>query len=199
MKRLLDGVHTWSIFSEEKQLDFNGLHLALAGSTVLVDPPPLTEDDAAAIEKLGRPSLIILTNKDHRRAAPAARDRFGAPIAIHELDRPLVDCEIDRTFGDGDTLAGALRVVRLSDAKSPGESALWWAARGILILGDALIGKPPGSLSLLPAAKFADAGRARAGVARLAEFPAIAVLVGDGVSILDDGAAVIRRFVDSAP
>jgi glyoxylase-like metal-dependent hydrolase (beta-lactamase superfamily II) len=195
MRELAPGIHSWARFSEEKRLDFNGLYLELAGGPLLVDPPPLGDDDAAEIERRGRPREIILTNKDHRRAAPAARERFGAPIAIHALDAPLIDCAIDRTFADGERLGGALEVMRVPDGKSPGESALWWAERRVLILGDALLGKPPGELSLVPAEKLADPARARAGVTRLAELEPEVVLVGDGVSLLAEGAAAIRRFL----
>src|SRR5437867_1292238 len=120
MKKLADSVHTWWVFSEEKQLDFNGYYLALGETAVLVDPPALSPEDIAEIEALGRPTEIILTNKDHRRQAPRARELFGAPIAIHAADRALIDCEVDRTFQDGEQLGGALQVVHVPDGKSPG-------------------------------------------------------------------------------
>jgi hypothetical protein len=64
----------------------------------------------------------------------------------------------------------------------------------VLILGDALIGKPPGALSLLPPEKFADPERARTGAARLAELDVDVVLVGDGVSILARGRSALETF-----
>ena len=69
--------------------------------------------------------------------------------------------------------------------------------RRLLILGDALIGKPPGSLSLLPDGKFEDSALARQGVSRLTELDVDVVLVGDGASILKGGGKAIRRFVAS--
>ncbi|MCC7381145.1 MAG: hypothetical protein IT384_04910 [Deltaproteobacteria bacterium] len=196
MRALLPGVHAWAHFSEEKQLDFNGLYLQLPGGTVLVDPPALPARDLAQIEALGRPSLILLTNKDHRRAAPEARARFGAPIAIHRRDAPLVDCSIDRTFEDDELLAGALEVISIPNGKSPGESALYWHERRVLILGDALIGRPAGALSLLPPEKYASVEKARQGLERLRSLAVDAVLVGDGVSILERGAERLAAFFE---
>ena len=126
-----------------------------------------------------------------------ARERFGARIVIHRRDRALIDCDVDDVYDDGDVLAGALEVVPVRDAKSPGESALWWRERRVLILGDALIGKPPGRLSLLPDEKFAQSDRARAGARALAALDANMVLVGDGVSILEGGSAALRAFAQS--
>jgi hypothetical protein len=40
MKPLLPGVWQWSWFSEEKQLNFNGLFLTVGEHKILVDPPP---------------------------------------------------------------------------------------------------------------------------------------------------------------
>jgi glyoxylase-like metal-dependent hydrolase (beta-lactamase superfamily II) len=194
VKRLADGIHTWAVYSQEKQLDFNGLHLQVGDERLLVDPVPF---DADEIDALGAPSLIVLTNKDHRRAAVEARARFGAPVWIHRRDQPLVGCEVDGVFDDGDVIAGALEVVPVHDAKSPGESALWWRERRILILGDALIGKPAGKLSLLPPDKFADPIKARAGAQALVELAPDMVLVGDGVSILEHGTAALRTFATS--
>lgn len=194
MRELLPGVRTWSVFSQEKGYDFNGWHLDLGGARVLVDPVPFNPQVAAAIERAGRPDLILVTNKDHRRAAPEARERWGAPILAHALDAPLLGAPVDRTFADGELLAGALRVVHIPDLKSPGECALHWEARRILLLGDALVGDPPGRLRMLPAAKFADLAAAqRSLIARLGALPVEALLLGDGASIAAGAEPVLRE------
>jgi glyoxylase-like metal-dependent hydrolase (beta-lactamase superfamily II) len=194
MRAILPSIWTWSRFSEEKLLDFNGWYVQLPGARLLIDPPLLSEGDAAEIGALGPPELIVVTNKDHRRGAPEARARFGAPIAVHQADAALLGCVADRTFVDGDRLGGALEVLQVPHAKSPGESALWWRERRILFLGDALIGKPAGSLSLLPPEKFPDPKLARRGVERLRGLPAEAILVGDGVPIVRHGAERLDAF-----
>jgi glyoxylase-like metal-dependent hydrolase (beta-lactamase superfamily II) len=197
MKSLGDDILQWSVFNAEKGYDFNGLHLRLADTCVLVDPVPMSDEVVAEVERRGRPSVIIITNKDHRRAAPEAGRRFGAPVLIHHLDRPQIDTPVDDSFDDGDLLGGELEVIRILDGKSPGESALWWARRRALIVGDAVIGKPPGGLGMLPDAKFRDPAAARRGVRKLATYPADVLLVGDGASITSGAAAVLEKFVSS--
>ncbi|MBI4951277.1 MAG: MBL fold metallo-hydrolase [Myxococcales bacterium] len=190
----MDGIYGWAVFSQEKQYDFNSLYLTLGDEAVLVDPVPFTEEDAAEMEKLGKPSTILITNKDHRRAAPEARKRFGARILVHAADAAELGCEADGTFVHGDLLFGSVLVVHVPDAKSPGESALWLASRRILIVGDALIGRPEGRLSLLPDLKYKDPAAARRGAARLAGLDAEIVLVGDGTPILSNGRAALEAF-----
>jgi glyoxylase-like metal-dependent hydrolase (beta-lactamase superfamily II) len=195
MNELFDGVLQWSVFSAAKQYDFNGLYLDLGHTRVLVDPPPMSEEAIAEVSRRGAPSKIIVTNKDHLRGAPLARERYGAPIAMHELDAELVDCVVDERFKGGDMVAGVLQVIAVPASKSPGESALYWSDRKILILGDALIGKPPGELSLLPDDKFADPMRARAGLNVFEGLEVEAILVGDGVSITEHAARALAPFL----
>lgn len=194
LRPLCPGVHTWSRFEESKGYDFNGHHLDLGDTRVLVDPVPFEPEVAGAIERLGRPSLVIVTNKDHRRAADDARRRWGARVLIHALDAPLLGIPVDGTFTDGELLAGALRVLHLPDQKSPGECALLWEARGTLILGDALVGEPAGRLRMLPDAKYADPARARKSlVRRLDGLSVERLLVGDGASLPSGAAPVLRE------
>ncbi|MBX3467328.1 MAG: hypothetical protein KF878_10595 [Planctomycetes bacterium] len=193
MKQVLDGVWTWSVFDEARQVDFNGYFVDTGAGRLLVDPVAWTPEVEAALERLGPPTEVVLTNKDHRRAAARARERFGAAVLVHALDRPLLDLAADRALDDGDLVAGALRVVHLSGQKSPGEMALHWQARRLLVLGDALWGKPAGRLTMLPDAKYADPAAARAGLQRLGGLDVDAVLVGDGAPIVSGAGAILRE------
>lgn len=194
MRELLDGIRVWSVWNEDRQLDFNGYLVELGGQRVAIDPVSPGPEDEQALAAAGL-DLVIVTNRDHRRAAPALRERAGARLLAPELDAPLLDVPVDGTFRDGELLGGALRVVHLPDQKSPGESALYWAERRVLFLGDALWGKPPGGLTMLPPAKYADPARARASLRRLLELEVDAVLVGDGTPILTGGGAALRAFL----
>jgi glyoxylase-like metal-dependent hydrolase (beta-lactamase superfamily II) len=87
-------------------------------------------------------------------------------------------------------------VIQLKDQKSPGESALFiQQGRGVLIVGDALIGKPAGFVSMLPADKYADIGKATEGLRRLLKYNFESLLVGDGVSILAGGKEAVERLL----
>jgi glyoxylase-like metal-dependent hydrolase (beta-lactamase superfamily II) len=91
-------------------------------------------------------------------------------------------------------LACELHAVAVADAKTPGETALHWPARQLLVLGDAAVGRPAGALSMLPSDKFADLAAARAGVAQLAAIDPSIILVGDGEDLLAGGTAALRAL-----
>ena len=71
MKQLLPGIWQWSWFSEEKQLDFNGLFLHVGEHKIVIDPPPMTAEASTLIRRQGQLDYIIVTNRDHAREASA--------------------------------------------------------------------------------------------------------------------------------
>lgn len=194
MKQLLPGIWQWSWFSEEKQLDFNGLFLNVGEHKIVIDPPPLTAEASTFVRRQGQLDYIIVTNRDHAREASACQADFRCQLQVPESDAPQMDLKVTRTFKDGELLPGGIWVIHLKDQKSPGESALFLQqGKGILIVGDALIGKPAGSLSLLPAEKYADAAKAKEGLRRLLKYNFDAILVGDGASILSGAKQAVEK------
>jgi glyoxylase-like metal-dependent hydrolase (beta-lactamase superfamily II) len=196
---VVDDVWRWSVWNEPRKLWFNGHLLRIGDAAILIDPVPAGEELAEAIEDAGARCgqwLCVVTNSDHRRAAAEARARFGAQVLVArgDADRTeLVELAPDDTLGDGDELAG-LRAIHLRDVKTPGEIALYWAARKLLVVGDAAIGRPSGALSMLAPSKFADHAAARASVAALAGLGPEIVLVGDGDDVLTGGAAALAAL-----
>ncbi|MCP9447501.1 MAG: hypothetical protein NNA22_08025 [Nitrospira sp.] len=67
---------------------------------------------------------------------------------------------------------------------------------GVLIVEDALIGKPAGGVGMLPADKYADAVKAKEGLRRLLQYEFDSLLVGDGASILTGAKPIVRRFLE---
>lgn len=198
MKTIAPGIQQWSWFSQEKQIDFNGLLLTANDHRILVDPPPMEAADRTAILKGPPVDYVLLTNRDHAREAESYRRDLKAKVYAPAADAPLMDLPIDKTFHDGELLPGGIWVIHLNDMKSPGESALFLdRGKGYLILGDALIGKPAGQLNLLPAEKFADVNKARQGLSRLLNYTFDTVLVGDGASILTEGKEAVRRALEA--
>jgi glyoxylase-like metal-dependent hydrolase (beta-lactamase superfamily II) len=194
MKQLLPGIWQWSWFSEEKQLDFNGLFLNIGEHKIVVDPPPMTAEASTFIRRQGQLDYVIVTNRDHAREAAACQADFRCQLFVPDADAPQMDLKPSRTFKDGELLPGGIWVVQLKDQKSPGESALFiQQGKGILIAGDALIGKPAGSLSMLTAEKYADAAKAKEGLRRLLKYNFDAILVGDGTSILTGAKQAVER------
>ena len=199
MDEILKDVYTWSVFSEEKKLNFNGYFIptqhALFGN-VVIDPPPVSDLDLAQMETLGSVQQILITNRNHIRWSCELQEKFDAEIRMNFADAQSEDRISDHNFGDGDMLAGFLKAVVIPDNKSPGETALYWEEKKILFLGDALIGKPPGEVSLLPPEKYADIEKSRAGIKVLDPLNFNSVLMGDGEPILTGGKKAIVRFLD---
>lgn len=196
MKLLLPDIWQWSWFSEEKQLDFNGLFFIVGEHRVLVDPPPLTPEARGLLRRTGPIDYIIVTNRDHERETTVCQNEFHCEVRVPAEDAPCMGLKPTRVFRDGELLPGGIWVVQLKGQKSPGESALYLERdKGVLIVGDALIGKPAGSVSMLPAERYADIGEAKMGLRRLLKYEFHSLLVGDGVSILAGAKQQVERFL----
>ncbi|RMH07897.1 MAG: hypothetical protein D6704_04115 [Nitrospirae bacterium] len=196
MTRLFPNIWEWSWFSAEKQLNFNGHFLQVGDHRILVDPPPLTSEDQTHIIQNGPLDYIIVTNRDHEREAASYKQVFHCQLFVPELDAPAMALPVDKTYRDGELLPGGIWVIQLEDQKSPGESALFLQqGNGILIVGDALIGNPPGTLSLLPPEKYADVTKARTGLRRLLRYAFDTVLVGDGTSVLSGAKPLVEKIL----
>lgn len=198
MKQILPGMWQWSWFSEEKQLDFNGLFLMVGEHKILVDPPPMTAEASTFIRRNGPVDYIIVTNRDHAREAATYQAEFKCQLQVPEADAAQMDLKPSKAYKDGELLPGGIWAIHLKDQKSPGESALFiQQGRGVLIVGDALIGKPAGAVNMLPAEKYADVTKAKDGLRRLLKYNFESLLVGDGASILSGGKQPVERLLQA--
>jgi glyoxylase-like metal-dependent hydrolase (beta-lactamase superfamily II) len=197
VREIIPGIYTWSWLSPRHGYNFNGYAFNSAEGLIVIDPAVMEDAEMNELQNLGTPAHTILTNKDHERMAYEIRDRFGAKIHIHKEDSPLLKHVPDHTFDDGDILPGNLRAINVSDSKSPGETALLLLrGKGILFIGDAIIGWPKGEFSLLPMDKYKDPNRAKESIKVLLEYDYDTVLVGDGESVLEGGKEAISRFLE---
>lgn len=199
MRELLDGIYSWSRLSEPHGYDFNGHFIPRPDENLVIDPvEPAPEDlEILMSEGVGR---ILITNRNHTRAANAVRKATGARIAIHPLDADHAKaegCAVEDSLTHGE-LVGPLVVVP-ADGKSPGEVAFHWPERQVLIVGDAVIGNPPGRCGLLPEEKLDDPVGLRASLRMLLELDFDHLLVGDGTPILAGAKARLAELVASAP
>ena len=185
MKQLLPGIWQWSWFSDEKQIDFNGLFLTVGEHKIVIDPPPMTAEASTLIRRQGALDYIIVTNRDHLRESATYQAEFRCQLQVPEAEALQRDVKTTKTYRDGELLPGGIWAIQLKDQKSPGESALYiQQGKGVLIVGDALIGKPAGALSLLPTERYGDVGKAKEGLRRLLKYNFDSILVGDGTSII---------------
>ena len=188
MKQLIfDDIYSWSIFSEMRQVDFNGHLWVRPEGNILIDPVPMIDSDLKQFDALGGASLIVLTNSDHEREADFFRERMGAKIVIHEADAAALEVGADRQITDGEEIVPGLQAIHLRYGKSPGEIALYLPEKRAVLSGDLVVGAPIGSLTLLADEKLADPPKAALELRKILALPFDAILVGDGHSILQDG------------
>jgi glyoxylase-like metal-dependent hydrolase (beta-lactamase superfamily II) len=195
VREFLPGVFTWPWFSERHGYDFNGTLVLHREGNLCIDP---VEPDGATFDRLLKEGVarILLTNRNHVRAAERVREGTGAPVAIHAADAGHAreqGARVDEALEVGERI-GPLRVVGVP-GKSPGEVAFHDPERGLLVVGDAVIGHPPGRLSLLSERVLDDPGRLRTSLRDLLELDFDAVLVGDGVPIRRGGRERLRELV----
>ena len=199
MQEIVSGIVTWSWFSEPHGYDFNGHLIRDPAGNICIDPVPPTEDELDAIDNEGV-THILLTNRNHSRAANLVRARTGAQTLMHAADADHArsqDTVLDGEVQVGEFI-GPLEIIDAS-GKSPGEVALYWRKRRILIVGDAVIGNPAGGCGLLPERVMDDPALLRRNVRTLLTLDFDTLLVGDGQSILGDAQARLADLVDIFP
>lgn len=185
MKQLIfDDLYSWSVFSDTRQMDFNGHLWVRPEGNVLIDPPPMIPSDLVQLYQLGNTDYIIITNRDHEREAFFFQKEMGAKVLVHEADAGQLTQPADQTLTDGEMIVPGLSVISLHHGKSPGEIALYFSEKKAILFGDHVIGRPMGALNLLESAKLQDANLAREEVQKILQLSFDAVLVGDGHSIL---------------
>ena len=199
MQEIVPDIFTWSWFSEPHGYNFNGHLLVSPDGNVCVDPVQPGDGVLEELTAIGA-ARIVITNRNHSRAANLLRDRLGARTAIHGDDAGHAreqGTEIDDELRTGEWI-DPLKVIG-APGKSPGEFALFWRERGILIVGDAVIGNPPGACGLLPEKVIDDPVRLRQSVRGLLDLDFETLLMGDGVSILSGAKEKLQQLVDRFP
>lgn len=199
MRAIVSDIFTWPWFSEPHGYNFNGHLVRDPGGNVCIDPVEPSEDALAALVREGV-AWIVLTNRNHSRAANRVRASTGARTLIHADDADHArsqETEVDDALEVGASI-GPLEIVDAS-GKSPGEVALLWRDRGILLVGDVIIGNPPGQCGLLPERVMDDPARLRASVRAFLDLDFDTLLVGDGEPILRDAKARVKELVETFP
>jgi glyoxylase-like metal-dependent hydrolase (beta-lactamase superfamily II) len=199
MREILPGIFTWPWFSQRHGYDFNGYFVKGASGNVCIDPVEMDENVLADLAREGV-ARIVLTNRNHFRAAAKVKERTGAKVAIHSADAQFArerGTPIDSDLAHGSRV-GPFTVVD-AHGKSPGEVALHWPERHILVVGDACVGKTPGECALLPDVVIEDKPALCASLRRLAALDFDTLLLGDGHSVLEGGKKALERLVARLP
>jgi glyoxylase-like metal-dependent hydrolase (beta-lactamase superfamily II) len=197
MQEIVPDVLVWSRFSERHGYDFYSHLVRHPDGNLCIDP---VEPGDGILDELARigATRVLLTNRNHSRAANLLRTRLGARTAIHPNDADHArgqGAEIDDALEVGARM-GPLQVVGVP-GKSPGEVAFLWSERKLLIVGDAVIGNPPGRCGLLPEKVIDDFAQLQESLRGLLALDFDTLLLGDGVSILSQAKARLAELVAS--
>jgi len=195
MREILPGILTWPWFSARHGYDFNGWLVRHPQGNVCVDPAEMGDDVLDDLQREGV-ARVVLTNRNHYRSSMRVKERTGARIAIHPSDSAFArknGVAVDDELKPGDRV-GPFVVVE-AQGKSPGEVALHWPERRILLVGDACVGNPPGECALLPDKVIDDRRALIESLQRLARLDFDALLLGDGACVLQGGRAALERLV----
>jgi len=205
LKQLSSNVYQWSEFSNEKKINFNGYYVSCLGEAVIVDPPFLSDDGISELKNIikEKPNsslkAIMLTNVNHDRMCLKFKEIFNVPVYIHEEDASALDFEVDHTFCSDDVEFFGFEVIHLSNQKSPGECAFYLKDEKKMFIGDALIGRVPGELNLLPPEMFSDINLAVKSLKVLSGYDFDDLLLGDGESIIGNGKKALEKFILNYP
>jgi glyoxylase-like metal-dependent hydrolase (beta-lactamase superfamily II) len=85
MHEIVPDVWTWSQWSAPHGYPFNGYLVCDAGGNLCIDPVDPAPEDLTELTRRGV-ARILLTNRNHLRAANRVRSRTGARTAIHAAD-----------------------------------------------------------------------------------------------------------------
>ena len=139
------------------------------------------------------------TNVNHDRMCLKFKEIFNVPVYIHEEDASALDFEVDHTFCSDDVEFFGFEVIHLSNQKSPGECAFYLKDEKKMFIGDALIGRVPGELNLLPPEMFSDINLAVKSLKVLSGYDFDDLLLGDGESIIGNGKKALEKFILNYP
>ena len=195
VREIVRDIFTWSRFSEPHGYNFNGYLVVASSGNLCIDPVQPGPDRLDQIARRGV-ARILLSNRNHVRAANEIRGRTGARTAIHPDDAGHAreqGGEIDDAL-HSDERVGPFFVVAMP-GKSPGEVAFHWPERRLLVVGDAVIGHPPGQCGLLREAVLDDPDRLKQSVRRLLDIDFDTLLMGDAEPILEGAKARISDLV----
>ncbi len=185
----------WSVFNEDRNIDFHSTVWVRPEGNVVIDPLPLSGHDEAHLMELGGVAWIVVTNSDHVRDSIRLAGNTGAQLIgpSQEANSFPVDCI--RWLTDGDEVVPGMLALELEGSKTPGELALLLEGT-TLITGDLIRAHEGGALCLLPEEKLTNKRKAIASLQRLVLLPELeALLPGDGWPVFRDAKFLLQELL----
>ena len=177
----------WSIFNEERNIDFNSTLWVRSQGNVIIDPLPLIEHDKKHLESLGGAAHVIITNSGHIRDAAIISSMTGAKCWAPLAEKEQFPLQCDGWLQDGDEPISGIEIFSFNGSKTPGELAVL-IDETTLITGDLIRAHEGGCLCIIPDAKLKNKDLAVKSIKRMASIKKIqAVIPGDGWPVFNQG------------
>lgn len=139
----------WAHYDPEVKADLGATAVVSNGELVFIDPVPLAPAALEEISAKGTPKAVVLTNGNHERSAADYAARFGIPIHAPREALPEFTLKEVQPYDAGAELPGNLRAIPLTGGGA-GETALYHAESGSLIIGDAILNAEGWGFCVLP-------------------------------------------------
>ena len=184
----------WSVFNEDRNIDFHSTVWVRPEGNVVIDPLPLSDHDEAHLRELGGVAWIVVTNSDHVRDSIRLAENTGAQLLGPSQEANDFPMQCNRWLTDGDEVVPGMLALELEGSKTPGELALLLEGSTI-ISGDLIRAHEGGALCLLPSEKLSNKRKAIASLQRLTLLPELeALLPGDGWPVFRDAKILLQEL-----
>ena len=112
MKRLhRPNLFGWSVFDEDRDIDFHSTVWVRPEGNVVIDPLPLSDHDEAHLRELGGAAWIVITNSDHVRDSVRLAEKTGAQLMGPLQEAKNFPLECTRWLTDGDEVVPGMHAL----------------------------------------------------------------------------------------
>ena len=208
MERISDRVFRWVEMHGESRCEpypWNSFAIRIPeeGALVLVDPLPMSEEEAGELEAFGPPTHIVVTCEYHLRDSDRYRRRWGSRLLANEIERERYGIPLDGLYHDGDILLGKIRCVQVPGGYYPETALLVEGKPRVLLIGDILSGGrcdagiPDGGLGIAFPEYVPELGSIRISLRRLIDLEFEVLAFGHGLPVRDDAKSKLREYTAS--
>lgn len=178
------GISLWRVFDPAVKADLFSTAIATSRGSYLIDPVALVPKAAAELHARNPIVGVIVTNKNHPRAAATFAETFQVPIHGHAVLVIGTDLLKLEPVEDRAIFASELTAIAI-DGGPTGEIAIHSDRHGgSMIVGDALINFEPYGFAFLPPKYCSNARTMRRSLLRLLDYDFERMLFAHGMPIL---------------
>ncbi len=167
---LSDTIYHWSVYEPSVKCELSCTAIKAGSGLVVIDPAPLVEEAWEELLALVPLRAILLTNGNHVRETLALRQKHQVPVATAMATRKdITELKPDVVLLENELIYG-IAAIPIPGA-TPGETAFFSKASGVMVIGDAVINlNTESGLELLPDKYCDNPEQNRASLRKLLNF-----------------------------